>query len=188
MRELRAHTACEIRRYTALALLIVVGGCGGNDAPGPVAEGWKRVTIDRAFAVDVPKWMHDTAGPQPIDRYSMDPESEGEMVGPERLLWWTSYGPRSAYPRTDLVEAARRRPVWWSDRFAASRVNIPGRYFTSADSVLATHVRVVWQSRRAGSRGYRRRIVEASLLEPLPANTAMTRKILGSIRILGDGE
>jgi hypothetical protein len=146
------------------------------------------VTIDRAFTVDVPEWMHDTAGPQPIDRCPMDPESEGEMVGPERLLWWTSYGPRSAYARTDLVEAARRRPVWWSDRFAATRVNVPGRYFTQRGSVLATHVRVVWQSGRAGSRGYRRRIVEASLLEPLPADLATTRKILGSIHVLGDGE
>jgi hypothetical protein len=165
-------------RYAMVALLLMLGGCGGIRAAGPVPNGWKRVTIDHAFTIDMPAELRDTAGPQPIDRYSSDPESEGEMVGPERLLWWTVYGPRSAYPRTDLIEAARRHPVWSSDRFPAGRVNVSGRHFTNADSVLATHVRVV----------YRRRIVEASLLEPLPANLATTRMILGSIRILSDGE
>jgi hypothetical protein len=146
------------------------------------------VTIDRAFTIDMPEWMRDTVGPQPMDYVYGDPESDGRMVGPERELGWTSYGPRSAYPRTDLVEAARNHPVWWSDRFPASRVNHPARHFTNADSVVVTHVRVVRQSGHESSRRYRRRIVEAWLLEPWPADLATTRKILGSIHILSDGE
>jgi hypothetical protein len=35
---------------------------------------------------------------------------------------------------------------------------------------------------------YRRLTVEATLLEPVPGDTTMTRKVLGSVHILSDGE
>jgi hypothetical protein len=57
-------------------------------------------------------------------------------------------------------------------------VNWPGFQFTNADSIQYTFV-IVADGRRT---------VEAMLLEPVPADTATTRKILGSVRILSDGE
>jgi hypothetical protein len=167
-----------MRRYAMLALLLVVGACGGRRAPGPLPAGWKRVTIERAFTVDVPEWMKDEKPRLFIDHMPSDPDASGGMEGPERRFHWALYGPRNSYFSNELAKQAQRHPVWWSERLAAWPMNRPGHEFTDADSIQVTHMLV----------RYRRLTVEATLLEPVPGDTTMTRKVLGSVHILSDGE
>jgi len=169
-----------MRRCAALALLLVCG-CGGRPAPGPVPQGWTRRTIEHAFTIDVPDWIRDEPPGlswQCGNVSGSDPDASGRMEGRERRLSWSLYGPKRSYFSSKSVKLARRHPVWRIERHSAAQVNSPGHQFTDADSVQVTHILVT----------YRRRTVEATLIEPVPADTVTTRKLLGSIRILSDGE
>jgi hypothetical protein len=116
----------------------------------------------------------------PIDsQMTSDPVASGGMEGPERIFHWSRWaGPIHSYYSEEVAGRARKSPVWWIVRTSSSAVNWPGFQFTNADSIQYTFV-IVADGRRT---------VEAMLLEPVPADTATTRKILGSVRILSDGE
>ncbi len=163
-----------------LVLLAIVAGCRSREAPASLPEGWKRVVVDRVFTIDVPESMGPERQRHPTismdgDRWASDGDSL--LEGPERRLLWAWWRRRQSYHHEGAVRRARKQPVGWTLRASSDLVSLrPG--FTDAASVVETHVLM--------ARG--RRVIEASVLEPVPNDSVTARRILGSIRFLSDGE
>ena len=172
-----------MRRHAALALLLVCG-CGGRPAPGPVPEGWTRRTIEHAFTIDVPSSIQYMAPHESMDGMPGDPADGGDFAGPGWMLQWSMYDAKHPFQSRELAEEARRHTVWSTGRTGAEQVNALFRrrsansVFTAADSVQEWSVILA----------YRRRVLTAKLDQPLPADTSTAWRILRSIRILSDGE
>lgn len=170
-----------MRFFVILVLLSALTGCRTKRAPAPLPQGWQRVTVEREFTIDMPSSM--AMEPQgigmQIDPDRFPPDGGGRMLGASRRLGWSWWHERTPYHPKDMLRRAREHPVWWTQRTRAALLHLdPKDPVAKTDTVIETHVVIAEH----------RRVVEAYLLEPAPSDTATTRRILGSIRFLSDGE
>ena len=165
---------------------LILFGCGQESPPAPlppIAEGWTRHSVARAFTVDVPDSMKD----EPllhIDVMPSDPpiERDGRLVGAGCYLGWdvTAWDRfKKSYrlyhfplSKNDLREV-RKRPCYWTVLQDGSQ-EMGLRRFTSTEHLVFASV-LVANSRWA---------VHVWVADHVPGDSTTVKQILGSVRLV----